>query len=72
VSRPNQRVEIGERTEPPVDADVVADVVAEVAIGRRMDRREPDRVNAEVAKVWDRLDNAAGSPIPSPSRKERT
>ena len=42
-----QGVEVGERAEQRVDAAEVADVVAAVDLRRRVERREPDRVDAE-------------------------
>jgi len=46
----NEPLEVLQRSEPRVDPDVVGDVVAEVEIGRRVDRREPDRVDPEGAR----------------------
>ena len=46
-----QRVEVGERAEARVDVAVVGDVVAEVGHRRAVERREPDRVDAEVGEV---------------------
>ena len=43
----DQRVEIGQRAEERVDAAVIGDVVAEIGHRRGIDRREPDRVDAE-------------------------
>jgi hypothetical protein len=47
MARRDQPLEVLERAEPGIDPDVVGDVVAEVEIGRREDRREPDRVDTE-------------------------
>jgi hypothetical protein len=46
-----QRVEIRERAEDRVDVLVVGDVVAVVVLRRRVDRREPDDVDAERGEV---------------------
>ena len=45
----DQRVEVGEVAEERVDVAVVGDVVAEVGHRRRVERREPDGVDAEPA-----------------------
>jgi hypothetical protein len=45
-----QGVEVVERAEERIDVDVVGDVVAGVVLGRRVERREPDRVDAEVGE----------------------
>ena len=47
----DERVEVGERAELRVDADVVRDVVAVVGAGRGVERRQPDAVDAEIAQV---------------------
>jgi hypothetical protein len=47
----HQRVEVGERPEQRVDVGVVGDVVAEVAHRRAVERRQPDRVDAEPREV---------------------
>ena len=44
-------VEVGERAEERVDVAVVGDVVAGVALRRGVERREPDRVDAELLQV---------------------
>ena len=46
-----ERVEVRERAEARVDVGVVGDVVAEVAHRRAVERREPDRVDAEPREV---------------------
>jgi hypothetical protein len=38
--------EVAERAEPRVDPVVIGDVVAVVSVRRRLDRRQPQRVNA--------------------------
>ena len=47
----DQPVEVVERSEVGVDPGVVGHVVAPVDVGRRMDRVEPDRVDAEPLEV---------------------
>jgi hypothetical protein len=47
----DQRVRVGEAAEPRIDVTVVGHVVAGVGLGRRVERIEPDRVDAEVAQV---------------------
>ena len=63
-----QLVEVRERPEHRVDVAVVADVVAVVVLRRRVDRREPEHVDAE-ARRGSRGGPVmpARSPIPSPS-----
>jgi hypothetical protein len=51
VRRLDQAIEVGERAEHRVDAGVIGDVVAEVLHRRRIDRREPQRVDAELGEV---------------------
>ena len=46
-----QLVEIGKRPELRVDVRVVGDVVAVVGLRRGVERRQPDRVDAEIAQV---------------------
>ena len=46
-----QLVEIGERPELRVDVGVVGDVVAVVGLRRGVERRQPDRVDAEIPQV---------------------
>ena len=55
----DQRVGVGERAEQRVDVGVVGDVVAEVGHRRAVDRRQPDRVGAEVAHVLEARGDAA-------------
>ncbi len=47
----DDRVEIVERSELRIDVDVARDVVAVVGARRRVERRQPDRVDAELAEV---------------------
>ena len=59
----HQAVEVVERAEDRVDLVVVGHVVADVEAGRRVDRREPDRVDAErslgaVVEIVQVLDDA--------------
>jgi hypothetical protein len=44
-------IEVGQAAEMPIDRLVIADVVSEVDLRRRVERRHPDRVNAEVLQV---------------------
>ena len=46
-----QHVELHERPELRVDAEIVGHVVAVVGAGRREERRDPDRVDAELLQV---------------------
>ena len=66
-----QSVEVGKRPEDRVHIAIVGHVVAEVRHGRRIERREPDRVDTErmlAAARWSSRDVMPGrSPIPSPS-----
>jgi hypothetical protein len=43
--------EVAERAVPAVDAVVVGDVVAVIAVRRRLERSEPERVDAEALEV---------------------
>ena len=61
-----QRVEIGERAEQRIDVAVVGDVVAEIGHRRGIDRRDPDRVDAERSP-----DSRAVCSIPSGRRCRR-
>src|SRR5690606_12408377 len=54
----NQRVEILERAEQPVDLAVVGDVVAHVVLRRLGNGREPDAVDAEALDVVEAADDA--------------
>ena len=47
----DQRVGVGEVAEERVDVAVVGDVVAVVVLRRGVERRDPERVHAEVAEV---------------------
>ena len=46
----DQAVEVGERAEARVDVAVVGDVVAGVGLRRRVERVQPDGVDAELAR----------------------
>jgi len=46
----HEPVEVGHGAEHRVDPGVIGDVVAAVEAGRRIDRREPERVDAETAR----------------------
>ena len=46
-----ERVEVGERPEARVDVRVVGDVVAVVGTRRGVERRQPDRVDAEIPQI---------------------
>ena len=54
-----QLVEVRERPEHRVDVLVVADVVAGVVLRRRVDRREPEHVDAELGEVVEVADDPA-------------
>src|SRR4029079_11601320 len=43
----DEAIEVGEGPEDRVDRVVIGDVVADIEAGRRVDRREPDRIDAE-------------------------
>jgi hypothetical protein len=47
----DQVVEVVERSEQRVDVAVVGDVVAAVGLGRPVERRQPDGVDAELDQV---------------------
>ena len=47
----DQLVQIGEAAEERVDAAIIGDVVAVIGHGRRIDRRDPDGVDAEPSEV---------------------
>ena len=51
VGRGDEPVEVVHRAEQRIDRRVVGDVIAEVETGRRVDRREPDRVHPEAGDV---------------------
>jgi hypothetical protein len=58
VQRRDHLVELGERADLRVDVAVVVDVVAAVGEGRRVERREPDRVDAQLDEVRDAAGDA--------------
>ncbi len=58
VGIPQQLIEILERAEEGIDAAVVGDVVAEVRHRRRLERREPERVDAEPREMVEALPDA--------------
>ncbi len=51
VRRRHHGVEVGERAEPGVDVAVVGDVVAVVVLGRGVEGRDPDGVDAQLGEV---------------------
>ena len=53
VGRVGERPDVGDRAEARVDGREVGDVVAAVGERRRIERREPDRVDAELGEVVD-------------------
>src|SRR5262249_41576868 len=57
VKRARQSVEIAKRPEERIDIDIVGDVIAEVSHRRRVDRRQPDRVDPEPAQIIDALED---------------
>jgi hypothetical protein len=59
-------VEVVERAEQRVDAGVVGHVVAEVGHRRRVERRHPDRVDAEPGEVVEPARDAGQVADPSP------
>ena len=54
-----QRVEIGQRAEQRIDVAIIGDVVAEIGHRRGIDRRDPDRVDAEPDQMVEAAANAA-------------
>ena len=46
-----EQVEVGKRTEARIDIHVVAHVIAEVLIRAGIDRREPERIHAQVGQI---------------------
>ena len=58
VAAGDQIVEVGVGAEDRIDAAVVGDVVAEVAHRRGEDRRQPERVDAEVGQVVELVGDA--------------
>jgi hypothetical protein len=55
---PDELDELPGRAEPLVDAVVVGDVVAVVAVGRRLERHQPDTCDAQPRQVVDLPDQA--------------
>ena len=55
----NQCVEIVQRAEERMDADVVGNVVPEIGHRRRVDRRKPEGVDAEPLEVIEPAEDAA-------------
>ncbi len=53
----HQRIEIRERAEQRIDPDIVGNVVAEIHHRRGKDRRQPQRLNAELAQIRQPLDD---------------
>jgi hypothetical protein len=54
----HQPVEVGLRSEPRIDGRVIGHVVSDVVAGRRVDRGQPDRVDAQVDQVLESVDDA--------------
>ena len=54
----DEAIEVVERAVRRLDVEVVGDVVAVIALWRREARRQPDGVDAEIAKVIEVLTNA--------------
>jgi hypothetical protein len=59
-----EAVEVLERPKDGIDALVVGDVVAEVGQRRGIDRRQPQRVDAEPAQMVEPRSDAAKVPDP--------
>ena len=59
-----QRVEIGQRAVVGMNAFIVRDVIAPVAVGRGMDRRQPDRIDAQLRDVIELGDQAGEIALP--------
>ena len=47
----DERVEVVERAELWVDVDVVGDVIAVVSLWRGIERRQPERIDAELFQI---------------------
>src|SRR5262245_51857157 len=58
VRRPHQLTKIIQRSKQRIDVAIVADVVAEISHWRRVDRRDPDGVDAEPGQVIEPRGNA--------------
>src|SRR5262245_27015727 len=54
----DQTVEIGKRAEQRIDAAIIRNVVAEIGHRRRIDRRNPDRVDTKPDEVVQPLNDA--------------
>jgi len=64
MRRGDQRVEIGQRAVIGMHALVIGNVIAPVAIGRGMDRRQPDRIDAERSDVVELRDETGKIALP--------
>src|SRR6185312_14465706 len=54
----DEAIEVCQRTVLRVDSFIVGDVVAEVDLGRRIHRRDPDGINAEMLEITEPLCDA--------------
>ena len=54
----DQRVEIRQGSKDWIDVGVVRNIVAEISHRRRKDRRDPDRVDAEIRQIRQPLRDA--------------
>src|SRR5262245_56288467 len=54
----DQRIEFRQRAKNRIDIGIIAYIVTEVGHGRRIDRRDPDRVYAEPLEIIELLPNA--------------
>src|ERR1051325_2215 len=55
---PNQEIEVVQSAEQRMNPDVIRHIVAEVLHRRRIDRREPNRIDAEPAQIIEPCDQA--------------
>jgi len=58
MRRSNQRIEIIQRAEYRIDSQIVGDVIAKVGHRRRKDRRQPNRIDAEIAEIEHMIDDS--------------
>ena len=53
VSLFQQTVEIGQRSELRIDILIVTDVIPEIHLRRRVERRNPDRIDSNLCQIVD-------------------
>jgi len=62
----DQMIKVAQRAKTRVDVHVVADVIAAVVERRRIEGRQPDRVDAEGCQVWETADKTGQVTVPVP------